>query len=267
MGLTPARALQTDDLDPRTRNTLWNAFHAVYLFDAKQSRMWYDEDILDALMFLWGRCLRKAAHTFPNSFEDVDRTFYAAFADAPWYEVMNLAEEVANLHEPFAHELNDLFEREAVAFRRIGRTIVPLSSDAEAREVERARGACVGPLGTARVHLDAALSKLGERPAPDIRNAIKEAICAVEVVARRIAGEGNTLGEALKASDVEMNGALKSGFEKLYGWTNGPDGIRHALMDDPKLGVEDARFMVVTCSAFVNYLIVKADRAGLRLER
>jgi hypothetical protein len=29
--------------------------------------------------------------------------------------------------------------------------------------------------------------------------------------------------------------------------------------------VEDARFMIVTCSAFVNYLIVKADRAGIAL--
>jgi hypothetical protein len=31
------------------------------------------------------------------------------------------------------------------------------------------------------------------------------------------------------------------------------------------LDQEDARYMLVTCSAFVNYLVVKADKAGVKL--
>jgi hypothetical protein len=37
------------------------------------------------------------------------------------------------------------------------------------------------------------------------------------------------------------------------------------MMEETNLGIEDARFMVVTCSAFVNYLIVKADKANVAL--
>jgi len=36
-------------------------------------------------------------------------------------------------------------------------------------------------------------------------------------------------------------------------------------MDKPDLDFEDAKFMLVTCSAFANYLKVKAAKAEIRL--
>ena len=36
-------------------------------------------------------------------------------------------------------------------------------------------------------------------------------------------------------------------------------------MDEPNLYVEDAKFMLVSCSAFVNYTIVKAQKAGIKV--
>jgi hypothetical protein len=51
----------------------------------------------------------------------------------------------------------------------------------------------------------------------------------------------------------------------MYGYTSDAQGIRHALMDEPNLSFEDAKFMLVSCSAFVNYLIAKAAKAGISL--
>jgi hypothetical protein len=34
-------------------------------------------------------------------------------------------------------------------------------------------------------------------------------------------------------------------------------------MDEPNVGEEDARFMIVACSAAVNWIIAKAEKAGL----
>lgn len=62
-----------------------------------------------------------------------------------------------------------------------------------------------------------------------------------------------------------MHPALKGAFEKLYGYTSSAKGIRHALLDEPNLGFEDAKFMLVSCSAFVNYLKSKAAKAGINL--
>ena len=48
---------------------------------------------------------------------------------------------------------------------------------------------------------------------------------------------------------------------KLYAYTNQPDtGIRHALMDDDDTytpASEEALFMLVSCSSFINYLNIK----------
>ena len=50
---------------------------------------------------------------------------------------------------------------------------------------------------------------------------------------------------------------------QLYGYTSDADGIRHALLDESDLDFEDAKFMLVSCSAFTNYLKGKAIKAGI----
>jgi len=52
----------------------------------------------------------------------------------------------------------------------------------------------------------------------------------------------------------------------MYGYTSDEDGIRHAMLEEPDVGFEDAKFMLVACSAFINYLKVKADKASINLE-
>ena len=75
---------------------------------------------------------------------------------------------------------------------------------------------------------------------------------------RDITGE-STLGDSLKNLEkkgVKIPATLKSGFDKLYAYTNDKKaGIRHALMDDTYVPqYEEAKFMLVSCSAFVNYI-------------
>jgi hypothetical protein len=91
---------------------------------------------------------------------------------------------------------------------------------------------------------------------------------AREAICRLVAGsEKATLGDALKRMDSKMSmpPALRDAFLKLYGYTNDADGIRHALLDESTLRFEDAKYMLVTCSAFVNYVIAKAAEAGVKL--
>jgi len=56
---------------------------------------------------------------------------------------------------------------------------------------------------------------------------------------------------------------LAKGYNKIYGWTSDEGGIRHALSDkgDVEITLADARYMLVSCSAFVNYLISNAENA------
>lgn len=63
----------------------------------------------------------------------------------------------------------------------------------------------------------------------------------------------------LEAKGIILNPLLKNAFEKLYYYTNDKrTGIRHAWMDESNPPSSDeAIFMIVTCSAFINYLTKK----------
>ena len=94
-------------------------------------------------------------------------------------------------------------------------------------------------------------------------------LSAVESLCNLITGsKKSTLGQALKLlkQKIEIHQALEKSFSILYGYTSDADGIRHALLEDTNLDFEDAKFMLVSYSAFVNYLIEKAAKAGIKIE-
>ncbi len=138
---------------------------------------------------------------------------------------------------------------------------------AEVAEIEGAVGkATATGLDGARLHIETSLGLFGQRPQPNYRNAVKEAISAVEAVVKIINGtRGGGLHEALQtvSAKIEIHPALKAGLEKLYAYTSDGDGIHHVILEEANVDEADARFMIVTCSAFVNFLIVRADAAGL----
>jgi hypothetical protein len=88
----------------------------------------------------------------------------------------------------------------------------------------------------------------------------------VESAARQIAGKGGELKDALSALEkkgVVLHGALKTGLFNLYGYTSDDDGIRHSILGEPTVGFDEAKYMLVTCSAFATFLMSKAGSAGV----
>lgn len=173
------------------------------------------------------------------------------------YALDELNNRIQKIVELFVEELNFHFKRLNFAYRVVDRQIVEITSEEEITSIETAISNSADNI---KAHLNNALKLYAKRPDADYRNSIKESISAVEAYVREKTGE-NTLGKALKKlqdTGVEIPEILKVAFEKLYAYTNQPDtGIRHALMDDsgtytPK--AEEALFMIVSCSAFINYL-------------
>jgi uncharacterized protein with PIN domain len=158
-------------------------------------------------------------------------------------------------------------ERELSAYRFVGQLITPITDEQEVQEIEEAIDNARGnKLVGVKTHLEAALAMLSDRKQPDYRNSIKESISAVESIAQVISGDPKAeLGKALKMIEdsVGIHPALKKGFLAIYGYTSDEGGIRHAMLDAPNIEFEDAKYMLVSCSTFINYLIVKADKAGV----
>lgn len=153
--------------------------------------------------------------------------------------------------------INHEFERLNYAYRFVEKEIMEITSEEEVKTIEKA---IADNTDNIKRHLSKALELCAKRPTGDYGNSIKESISAVEALCRKKTGE-DTLGKALNKledSGVVIPKLLKTAFDKLYAYTNQPDtGIRHALMDGEGTytpSEPEAAFMLISCSAFINYL-------------
>lgn len=153
---------------------------------------------------------------------------------------------------------NEIFEKEFVGYRFVGEHIVAICDDVEIKEIEQSLDV---KFKGCKTQIQNALRLLSDRNKPDYKNSIKESISAVESICSIITGKNKaTLGDALKVLESKrgLKGQLKSAFEKLYNFTNDKGGIRHSeglFVSD--VSFEEAKFMLVSCCAFINYLIAE----------
>lgn len=152
-------------------------------------------------------------------------------------------------------QLNNILEREYVGYRYVDRYIIPITDQ---NEIESINEALENSQDKVVNHLTKALKMLSDRDNPDYSNSIKESISAVEAMCSVILKAPDTLGAALKKLEdqgVLIHPALKSAFIQLYGYTSDASGIRHSgQLGGKDATFEEAKYMLVTCTAFINYL-------------
>jgi len=266
--------LQVESMDTALRNGLWNVLYNQMLERIKFCRdPFVDSDWRPALSSLWHDFFKWPIDEIPwNLAYDVQQQVRRWFFKAEWYEVYDLLEFVAKMRGPidridFETGCNYVLERELAGYRFVGNEIAPITNKTEVAEIEEAiETTAERKLEGVSKHLESALEKLSDRKNPDYRNSIKESISAVESLCIIISKDKKaTLGQALKKIEdtVGLHPALKSGFSSIYGYTSDADGIRHAMVEESACDFDDAKYMLVSCSAFVNYLIGKAAKAGL----
>ncbi|WP_264532439.1 AbiJ-NTD4 domain-containing protein [Flavobacterium sp. N502540] len=228
---------------------------------------------------LWHNHFKLAIDKIPSSDYQSEQYIRDSFYKGEWYESYDLLEFLANLksnsfyieNEEFMFFCNEILEREFSGYRFIDNQISPITNRNEIEEIENAisQSGEFTALRGVNIHLKSALEKLSDKKSPDYRNSIKESISAIESVAKAISeNPKDSLGGALDKikGKIKLHASLERGFKQLYGYTSDSDGIRHALMDDHNCDFEDAKYMLVSSSSFINYLIVKANKAGVSLE-
>jgi hypothetical protein len=282
MGLELAhRPIQKDSMDDTLRNCLWNEFDMLFLQDLRESWKYsgYNEsrNPPNAALFvrLWRDFYKSPLTTLPQfavQAATIVHQWYFNTNAAPWNRVYDFVEFTGdlcgNLEDNasfFRIACNLTLEREASAYRFVGKIISPITSEAEIKTVEQAMSADNSVLSPVNQHIETALKRLSDRNNPDYRNSMKESISAVEALCKIIAkNDKSTLGPALDVirAKIQMHPKLQEGFKALYGYTSDDHGIRHALKDDGQPEPEDARYFLVSCSAFVNLLTEKARKLG-----
>jgi DNA-binding transcriptional ArsR family regulator len=271
--------IQYEDFDERTRitfcNTLQNAFHSaskLFEYDYRK-KIDFEQTICRFILeYVYVEQVNKDAEYDINLL--FKHYFYRTIKEDTYNKVLDLIEVFAIIdgtissfrkYNKYKDTFNETFEYEFVGYRFVDDRIVAITDKNEIETIEEAIKE--NPYEKCRNHISKALNLLADRNMKDYSNSIKESISAVESICQIIVNEQATLGEAMKK--LEENGviidkALKAAFEKMYGYTSNAGDIRHAnAFSTEKPAFEDAKYMLVACSAFVNYLIVKIAKTEI----
>lgn len=273
VGAQPARfEIQIDSIDESLRNGLWSSALMTFFSDEYGHRDTYSAASRRIVSFTRVAFLDFFKWPIDRSPDDHHRCVDVVrkwYFNANWFEVYDFIEasfEILNKlkrHQDaniFAELVNIQLERELSGYRFVDGHLVSITMQIEIDAVETAMTQ-EDKFAAVAEHLKSAISLFSDRKNPDHRNTIKESISAVEAVARIVSGNQKaTLGEAIKAVETRhsIHPALKEGLLKIYGYTSDQGGIRHSLVDAPQVDASDAYFMLVSCSAFCNYLISKS---------
>ncbi len=274
MGLSPLKDMQINEMDRDLRISIWNFLYDFFYNNVLEKDLLLYEETQD---YIWRRHFIMPADE--NNMDMFTKGYLKKhILNTDWYCVYDLLQLIAfylkeaepryffNVFSAYSLYLNGVLEREKAAYRLIDNEIVPITDKQEINELEEAFEQTKDRFKNVHKHLSTALHLMSDRSKPDYRNSIKESISAVEAISRIICDDPKpTLNNALirLSKTIDLHGALKDGFIKLYGYTSDDTGIRHALMDEDNLEYEDAKYMLVSCTSFINYLIIKADKAGV----
>ena len=269
--------IQLKDFDKRTRVQLQNMMNNMYAKTYNYGLNEWDSEIQEFFRYVLGDIYAEPT--------DVQKRYYATdifliinntINKDSYDEVLTVIEALVQYWDSYMQkwrpdyyieyygyvdsslyeEANEVFEKEYIGYRFIDEKITPISDKYEVAAVNEALQNIYQPV---REHISKANSLLADRENPDYENSIKESISAVEAICEIITGESGTLGKLLtkvEQKGVYIHSALQSAYKVLYGYTSDASGIRHAR----KLGGVDstfaeAKYMLVACSAFVNYLM------------
>ena len=269
--------IQLKDFDKRTRVQLQNMINNMYAKTYNYGLNEWDSEIQEFFRYVFGDIYAEPT--------DVQKRYYATdifliinntINKDSYDEVLTVIEALVQYWDSYMQkwrpdyyieyygyvdsslyeEANEVFEKEYIGYRFIDEKITPISDKYEVAAVNEALQNIYQPV---REHISKANSLLADRENPDYENSIKESISAVEAICEIITGESGTLGKLLtkvEQKGVYIHSALQSAYKVLYGYTSDASGIRHAR----KLGGVDstfaeAKYMLVACSAFVNYLM------------
>lgn len=263
-GYKPEKVIQHENISDELRNRIWNLFYqneikagglsSKRLSQAVAGAQTIEEKISDKLGFL--------IDSSSKSPSVMDRLKSYILSSSSWFEVYDFVE----IHLSFLEkddctqriqQYNEIFVEEKSGYRIVAGEIAPITNKSEIQSIEQATST---PYQSVNQHIQKALAFYANIKTPDYENSVKESISAVEAMCCIITGKDATLNKAiekLKNNGVHIHPALEKAFISLYAYTCDEKGIRHAGIEFVNAPAEDAKYMLISCSAFVNYLMEK----------
>ncbi len=268
-GYKPEKTIQHECMSDELRRRIWNLFSQTEikagglvskrLSQTMNGEPTIEEQIVDRMGFLIDPTTKDLSAEAQLK-SNILRFF-------SWFEVYDFVD----IHLSFLakadrtkriKQYNNLLEQEKAGYRIVAGEVAPITNESEIQTIEQA---ATTPYQSVNLHIKKALALYADIKTPDYENSVKESISAVEAMCCIITGKDTTLNKAiekLKNNGVHIHPALEKAFVSLYAYTCDEKGIRHAGIEFVDAPAEDAKYMLVSCSAFVNYLIEKWSKVN-----
>lgn len=262
--------VQTDSLNDRTRNKIYSAIQDI--FTSLDSNMVglknkFCEYLYEEILSLTKNHIPRSHNSYcPYDYGKIFESIYEMILSYDYNEVFDLIEgmiktfnyvddknpfKIDHKEDIFINRINSIFVNENVNYKIINGLITDIVGKEEINSINETINNSDKVVSN---HFKKALELLYKTK--DYDNSIKESITAVESICQIITGNNKaTLGDGLKKLKEDIHPALKTAFEKLYGYTSDANGIRHANgIGEGNSTFSEARYMLISCSAFINYL-------------
>lgn len=269
-GYKAEKMIQHECISDELRRRIWNLFSqqeikagglaSKRLGQALNGEQTIEEKIIDRMGFLIDTGSKDV--TIESQLKNNILKFFN------WFEIydfidIHISFLTDNERDTRIKQYNELLEQEKAGYRIVAGEVAPITNKSEIESIEQATNT---PYAAVNQHIKKALAFYADIKTPDYENSVKESISAVEsmcCIITGMSGANATLGKALKKlkeNGVHIHSAMESAFSSLYGYTSDENGIRHGGIDFTNVPSEDAKYMLISCSAFVNYLIEKYSK-------
>lgn len=259
----PRKMLQIEEIDEALSNAIWNhIIENFFLINELKVLAREEKRLLSFSLSIWREFFGKQIDDFPRhvlgspSFIEFRKYLRKWYNSVEWYSKYDFLEYLHGLIKisNLVRQTNNILTAGMSGYRLVGFKIMPIVDQTEIISIEESLEKEFSYVN----HLNTSIKLLSDRDNPDFRNSIKESISAVEAICQQLLDNDKiTLGQALKQVDTNYNlpDSLKKAFSNLYGYTSSSGGIRHALTkEEVEVTFDEAKFMLVSCSAFINYL-------------
>ena len=258
--------VQVNSLNERTRNKVYSVISEIF----DELYVDYDGNLKDEFVeYLYKELFSKTERDIPMwgndyYYEEVFNTIYTIIIQYDYTDIFTFIEGIIkfldiadkatynryNYKNTYIKAISNVFKKENVNYRIIDGKVTDIIDEKQINSIEETLN---NPYKVVSEHYSKAIEQLYS--VKDYANSIKESISTVEGMCQIINGSKETLGKALNNLKIEIHPALKSAYSNIYGYTSDENGTRHANgIGEKNATFEEAKYMLVSCSAFVNYL-------------
>lgn len=271
----PREIFQTDSLDLRTKNRIWDWIVSNFInkIPIQSYSLYIDVDKSHMLKHIYCDIMGNSADDLvSHTKSSISAYFKALFYSFPFYEIFDLVEIIVSpwisaLDKVYGRDyvlqikkLNNVLEQEKVGYRLVNGIMTPIVENAEIETIENSLQT---RHKSVTEHVQCALRSFADKNNPDYRNAIQESFSAVEAWLKNEYGEPKAdfrvaLQKLKEQGKLDIHPTLVNAFKEFYAYMSDEKGLRHALLDkSAKFDFEETKCMIVFCCTMINYLETK----------